>query len=142
VFLIDDLLSLPISGVKFVLRTLQQVAEEQYTDTAPGKRRLLELQVALESGEISEQEYVRQESEILQELREIENRKRRMAGAEPEEAPAVPPPQHAQHRRVLGTPVPQWEVESNLGDERSAQSGASAGAKANQKTRRAFTAHR
>ena len=109
-FLIDDLLSIPISGVKFVLRTLQQVAEEQYTDTAPGKRRLLELQVALESGEISEQEYVLQESEILQELREIENRKRRMAGAEPEAAPAVP----------------QWEIESNLGDESPAQSGASA----------------
>lgn len=125
-FLIDDLLSLPISGVKFVLRTLQQVAEEQYTDSAPGKRRLLELQAALESGEITEQEYVRQEAEILQELREIENRKRRMAGAEPEEAPAVP----------------QWEVESNLGDERPAQSGASAGAKANQKTRRTFAAHR
>ena len=140
-FLIDDLLSLPISGVKFVLRTLQQVAEEQYTDTAPGKRRLLELQVELESGEISEQEYVRQESEILQELREIENRKRRMAGAEPEEAPALPP-QHAQHGRVPGTPAPQWEVESNLGDERPAQSGASAGAKTNQKTRRAFAAHR
>ncbi|PYU28427.1 MAG: gas vesicle protein GvpG [Acidobacteria bacterium] len=88
-FLIDDLLSLPVSGIKFVLRTLQQVAEEQYTDTAPGKRRLLELQLALESGEISEQEYVRQEADILRELREIENRKRRMAGAEPEEAPAV-----------------------------------------------------
>ena len=80
-FLIDDLLSLPVSGIKFVLRTLQQVAEEQYTDTTPGKRRLLELQLALESGEISEQEYVRQEADILRELREIENRKRRMAGA-------------------------------------------------------------
>ena len=89
-FLIDDLLGLPVLGIKFVLRTLQQVAEEQYTDSAPGKRRLLELQLALESGEISEEEYVRQEADILQELREVEIRKRRMAGAEPEEAPAVP----------------------------------------------------
>jgi Gas vesicle protein G len=135
VFLIDDLISLPISGIKFVLRTLQQVAEEQYTDTAPGKRRLLELQLALESEEISEQEYVRQEAEILRELREIENRKRRMAGAAPEEAPALPPPQHAQHRRVLGTPVPQLEIESNLGHESSAQTGASTRAKANEKAR-------
>jgi uncharacterized protein with WD repeat len=90
VFLIDDLLGLPVLGIKFVLRTLQQVAEEQYTDSAPGKRRLLELQLALESGEVSEEEYVRQEAEILRELREIEIRKRRMVGAEPEEAPAVP----------------------------------------------------
>jgi uncharacterized protein with WD repeat len=119
VFLIDDLLAIPIGGIKFVLRTLAQVAEEQYTDSAPGKRRLLELQLALESGEISEQEYVRQEAEILRELREIENRKRRMAGAEPEEAPGVP----------------QLEIESNLGDESSAQSGASAGTKAHEKAR-------
>ena len=118
-FLIDDLLSLPVSGIKFVLRTLQQVAEEQYTDTAPGKRRLLELQLALESGEISEQEYVRQEADILRELREIENRKRRMAGAEPEEAPAVP----------------QLEVHSALGHESSGQSGAAKRAKADEKTR-------
>ena len=118
-FLIDDLLTLPISGIKFVLRTLQQVAEEQYTDTAPGKRRLLELQIALESGEISEQQYVRQEAEILRELREIENRKRRIAGAEPEEAPALP----------------QLEIESALGHERSQQSGTAARAKANEKTR-------
>jgi hypothetical protein len=119
VFLIDDLISLPISGIKFVLRTLQQVAEEQYTDTSPGKRRLLELQLALESGEITEQEYVRQEAEILRELREIENRKRRMAGAAPEEAPAIP----------------QLEIQSNLGHESSAQTGASPRAKANEKTR-------
>lgn len=118
-FLIDDLLTLPISGIKFVLRTLQQVAEEQYTDTAPGKRRLLELQIALESGEVSEQEYVRQEAEILRELREIENRKRRMAGAEPEEA----------------STAPQLEVQSALGHESSRQSRAAARAKANEKTR-------
>ena len=118
-FLIDDLLSLPVSGIKFVLRTLQQVAEEQYTDTAPGKRRLLELQLALESGEISEQEYVRQEADILRELREIENRKRRMAGAEPGEAPAVP----------------QLEVHPALGHESSGQSGAAKRAKADEKTR-------
>lgn len=118
-FLIDDLLSLPVSGIKFVLRTLQQVAEEQYTDTTPGKRRLLELQLALESGEISEQEYVHQEADILRELREIETRKRRMAGAEPEEARAVP----------------QLEVHSALGHESSGQSGAATRAKAKGKTR-------
>jgi hypothetical protein len=119
VFLIDDLLTLPISGFKFVLRTLQQVAEEQYTDSAPGKRRLLELQIELESGDISEEEYVRQEAEILRELREIENRKRRMAGAAPEEAPAVP----------------QFEIESDLGHESSPKSQVGTRSKANEKAR-------
>jgi gas vesicle protein GvpG len=126
VFLIDDLLALPIGGFKFVLRTLQQVAEEQYTDTAPGKRRLLELQLALESGEISEQEYVRQEAQVLRELREIENRKRTMVGAEPEEAPALP----------------QLEIQSALGHESSRQSATASQAKKGEKARRAFASHR
>ena len=49
-FLIDDLLLMPIDGMKFVFRTLARVAEEQYTDDAPIKERLLELQVRLDSG--------------------------------------------------------------------------------------------
>ena len=84
--LVDDLLLLPLSGFKFIFRTLQRVAEEQYTDDAPIKQRLLELQVELDSGDISEEEYVAQEKIILRELREIENRKREMAGLPPEEA--------------------------------------------------------
>ena len=83
-FLLDDLLSLPLSGLKFVFRTLRQVAEEQYTDTGPIKERLLELQLQLESNEITETEYVQREAEILRELREIENRKRELAGLPPE----------------------------------------------------------
>src|SRR5436305_4938068 len=85
-FLIDDLLLLPIDGMKFVFRTLAKVAEEQYTDDAPVKERLLELQVRLESGELTDEQYVKEEAAILQELREIQNRKREMAGLEREEA--------------------------------------------------------
>ncbi|HZR65320.1 MAG TPA: gas vesicle protein GvpG [Terriglobales bacterium] len=80
-FLIDDLLGLPFSGFNFVLRTLQRVAEEQYTDDGPIKERLLELQLKLESGEISEEQYVEEEREIIHQLREIENHKRELAGA-------------------------------------------------------------
>jgi hypothetical protein len=83
--LIDDLLALPLSGFGFVLRTLRKVAEEQYTDDAPIKEQLLELQLKLESEEISEDEYVAQEAAIIRQLREIENRKRELAGAPPVE---------------------------------------------------------
>jgi Gas vesicle protein G len=86
---IDDLLLAPITGFKFILRTVQRIAEEQYTDDAPVKEQLLELQVLLESGEISEEEYVEREGAILRQLREIENRKRELAGVEPE-APRGP----------------------------------------------------
>ncbi|HET7441667.1 MAG TPA: gas vesicle protein GvpG [Terriglobales bacterium] len=78
--LIDDLLLFPITGIKFVLRTLGQVAEQEYTDTGPLKMQLLELQEKLDSGEISEKEYVEAESDIFRQLREIENRKRELAG--------------------------------------------------------------
>lgn len=82
---LTDLLFAPISGFKFILNTLAKVAEEQYTDDAPIKERLLHLQVQLDEGEITEDEYVEQETLILQQLRDIENRKREMAGLEPEE---------------------------------------------------------
>jgi len=84
-FLIDDLLLLPIDGMKFVFRTLAKVAEEQYTDDAPVKERLLELQLRLDAGEVTEKQYVKEEAAILRELREIENRKREMAGVTREE---------------------------------------------------------
>jgi cytochrome c-type biogenesis protein CcmH/NrfG len=84
--LIDDLLMLPISGFKFIFRTLQKVAEEQYTDDAPIKERLLELQLELESGELSEKEYVKEEARIMRQLRDLENHKRELAGLPPEES--------------------------------------------------------
>jgi len=79
-FLIDDLLLSPITGFKFIMRTLARVAEEEYTDDAPLKEQLLELQVKLESEEITEEEYVAQERAILQGLRDIDRRKRELAG--------------------------------------------------------------
>ena len=84
--LLDDLLMLPISGFQFIFRTLAKVAEEQYTDDAPIKERLLELQLELESGDISEEEYVKQEAVIIRQLRAIENHRRELAGVPTEEA--------------------------------------------------------
>src|SRR5438067_7819827 len=82
---LDDLLLAPITGFKFILRTLARVAEVQYTDDAPLKERLLELQVLLDNGDITEEQYLAEEAEIFRELREIENRKRDLAGVSPEE---------------------------------------------------------
>ena|SRR5947209_5160663 len=84
--MIFSLLSLPIDGFKFILNTLAKVAEEQWTDDAPLKEQLLELQVLLENGEITEEQYVETEAEVLRQLREIQNRKRELAGAPPEDA--------------------------------------------------------
>lgn len=85
-FLIDDLLLSPISGFQFILRTLARAADEQYTDDAPLKEQLMELQVLLDQGDITEEEYVVREGEILTALREIQERKIRMAGGSVEDA--------------------------------------------------------
>jgi hypothetical protein len=83
--MIFSLLSLPMDGFRFVLNTIIKVAEEQYTDDAPLKEELLNLQVKLENGEITEDEYVETEAQILRELREIQHRKMELAGVDPEE---------------------------------------------------------
>lgn len=84
---VDDLLLSPLSGFKFILRTLQRVAEQEYTDDAPLKERLLELQAKLEEGQMSEEQYVAEEAVIIRQLRELQHRKRELAGLPPEEGP-------------------------------------------------------
>lgn len=90
---VDDILMLPFSGFGFILRTLQKVAEEQYTDDAPVKERLLELQLKLEAEEITEEEYAAEEAAIIRQLREVQERKRALAGA----------PSHEQDRGLAFT---------------------------------------
>ena len=86
---IDDLLLAPITGFQFIMRTLAKVAEEQYTDDAPLKERLLELQMRLDSGEIGEEEYAEEEGAIMRELREVQHRKMEMAGVSREEVESM-----------------------------------------------------
>src|SRR3954468_11529934 len=83
--MIFSLLTLPIDGIKFVFNTIAKVAEEQYTDDAPLKEQLLELQVKLENGDINDEQYVEEERRILQSLRDIQNYKREKAGLPPED---------------------------------------------------------
>jgi hypothetical protein len=82
-FLLDDILLLPIkgpiSGFKWVMRTIQKMADEELLNDQPWKERLIELQMRLELGEISEDEYVLEERQIFQALRDIRARKEEMA---------------------------------------------------------------
>lgn len=82
--LIDDLLLAPFSGWNFIMRTLLKVAEEQWTDDTPLKEQLLLLQVQLDSGEITEEQYLEMEAAVLKEIREIQRRKIALAGGDPD----------------------------------------------------------
>ena len=83
---IDDLLMLPFTGFRSILATLIKVAQEEYTDDAPLKEELINLQMRLDMGEITEDEYAEAEGQILRALRDVQNRKREMAGLPPEDA--------------------------------------------------------
>ncbi|HXG58482.1 MAG TPA: gas vesicle protein GvpG [Thermoanaerobaculia bacterium] len=92
-FLLDDLLLLPIkaplAGFRWILRQIQTMADEELLNDQPWKERLIELQMRLELGEISEEEYAKEEARVFQALREIRARReemaRQMAGEEEEE---------------------------------------------------------
>ena len=82
-FLLDDLLLLPIkgplAGFRWVMKTIQTMADEELMNDQPWKERLIELQMRLELGEIGEDEYVKEEAVIFQALRDIRARKEEQA---------------------------------------------------------------
>jgi gas vesicle protein GvpG len=82
-FLIDDLLLLPftgpISGFQWVMRTIQKMADEELMNDQPWKERLIELQMMLEVGDITEEEYTREEAIVFQALRDIRARREEIA---------------------------------------------------------------
>ncbi len=82
-FLLDDLLLLPftgpIAGFKWVMNTIQKMADEELMNDQPWKERLIELQMWLELGEITEAEYTREEAIVFQALRDIRARREEIA---------------------------------------------------------------
>lgn len=61
----------PVAGIRWSLKKVMQVAEEELTDDAPVKQELMELQMKLELGDIDDAEYVRREAELMDRLREV-----------------------------------------------------------------------
>ena len=84
-FLLDDILMLPlkgpIAGIKWIMRTIQKMADEELLNDQPWKERLIELQMMLEVGDITEEEYAREEAQVFQALRDIRARREEMARA-------------------------------------------------------------
>jgi hypothetical protein len=82
-FLLDDILLLPItgpiSGFRWIMKTIQTMADEELMNDQPWKERLIELQMRLELGEISEEDYVVEEAIVFQALRDIRARREELA---------------------------------------------------------------
>jgi len=82
-FLIDDILllpiTLPVSGFNWVLRQIQTMADEELLNDQVWKERLIELQMMLEVGDITEEQYKVEEAQVFQALRDIRARKEQIA---------------------------------------------------------------
>ena len=61
------------------MNTIQKMADEELMNDQPWKERLIELQMRLELGEISEDEYAVEEAVVFQALRDIRARKEALA---------------------------------------------------------------
>ena len=88
-FLLDDILLLPlkapVAAFEWIMKQIQTMANEELLNDQPWKERLIELQMRLELGEISEEEYAVEEKQVFQALREIRARKEEMARAASDE---------------------------------------------------------
>jgi len=67
-FLIDDILLAPVKSVIWLTKKINEVAEKELYDEGRIKRELMDLQLRFELNEISEEEYIRQEKELLARL--------------------------------------------------------------------------
>jgi len=77
VLIVDSLI---ISGVKFVLTRLAEAAEAELYDESTLREELLAAQMKLELGEISEEDFVQIEAQILAGMREIRARQEAASG--------------------------------------------------------------
>jgi hypothetical protein len=73
--------TLPLSGFRFVLNQIAQMAERELLDEDRIREDLLLLQVQLDDGEITEDEYLAREADVIARLRLArEFRERRARG--------------------------------------------------------------
>jgi hypothetical protein len=73
----------PVAGIKWSLRKVAQVVDEELTDDTAIKQELMELQMRLELGDIDDDEYVRREADIMLRLREVRAWRERLGKSVP-----------------------------------------------------------
>jgi hypothetical protein len=73
----------PIAGIRWSLRQVAQVVDEELTDDSAIRQEMMELQMQVELGEVDDAEYVRREAEIMARLREVRAWRERLGKAVP-----------------------------------------------------------
>ncbi len=74
-FLIDDILLLPLKPIIWMGKKINEIVEKELSDEGLIKEHLMKLQLEFELDEISEEEYNKQEEELLARLDAIRKAK-------------------------------------------------------------------
>lgn len=74
-FLIDDILLSPLKLLAWLGEKINDVVEKELSDEGLIKEKLMQLQLRFEMDEISDEEYTRQEKELLARLEAIRKAK-------------------------------------------------------------------
>ena len=61
----------PVAGIRWTLTKVQRVVEEELVDDTSVKQDLMELNMRLELGDITDEEYAAEEATLMKRLREI-----------------------------------------------------------------------
>jgi hypothetical protein len=82
-FILDDILLSPLKGLIWLADKVDEVAQKELYDKDNLKAKLMELQLRFELDEISEEEYTKQEGELLERLNiDMEEDENASAGAD------------------------------------------------------------
>src|SRR5438105_4456392 len=99
------LLALPITapaaGIRYCIDKVVEFAEHELTDDEPVREQLLELQLELEEGRVTEDEYTERETVLLARLREVREYRKQLAR---EAAEASAPAEGEARTVVIGVP--------------------------------------
>ena len=74
-FLIDDIILSPVKLVVLLGKKINDIAQKEFSDEGLIKEKLMQLQLRFEMDEISDEEYTRQEKELLARLEAIRKAK-------------------------------------------------------------------
>jgi hypothetical protein len=94
-FILDSLL---VGSLRFVLDKVVAAAEAELNDDSALRQQLLEAQMRLELGEITDQEFASIETDVLARLREIRGHRRGAISMSPDD-------------RVSGVEIESWKPE-------------------------------
>jgi hypothetical protein len=83
-------LTAPLAGFRFILNQIGEMAEHELYDEAHIREELLELQLRLDEGDITEEEYAEQEADVMSRLRAAREYRQAIGRQQPEpEGPAI-----------------------------------------------------